>query len=219
MAGDGFGTCHAGQMMGCGLPSEELEVSWDLLLQHLPLCCSLPTYLLIPGQSLLGQVEFGVCGGSVGPLASGKPAVQVLPIVLPRKQEGEVRDGGSGPAWSCLQEVSLDLNTSFWRSRVAKPRELTRLTASETGAAGGRKILARCCVVQFQNVPAKPASLPLLRRQSSPKQGVFASSKRSGQSDRLLEAEYLGLHLQKGRTLTGRGSGMSLCSLSSFKGD
>lgn len=91
MAGDGFGTCHAGQMMGCGLPSEELGVSWVLLLQHLPLCCSLPTYLLVPGQSLLGQVEFGVCGGSVGPLASGKPAVQVLPIVLPRKQEGEVR--------------------------------------------------------------------------------------------------------------------------------
>jgi len=75
----------------------------DPLLHHHPFCCSLPTYLLVPGQSLLGQVEFGVRGGSVRPVAPGEPAVQVLPIALSRKQEGELRDGGDrgqpGHAW------------------------------------------------------------------------------------------------------------------------
>lgn len=70
----------------------------------------LPAYLFIPGQSLLGQVEFRVSGGSVGPRAPGKPAIQIL-CVLPRKQERVVRGaghrgqpaaGGGPPTHKCL---------------------------------------------------------------------------------------------------------------------
>lgn len=58
-----------------------------LLLHPLPGCC-LPTHLLIPGQGLLGQVEFGVSAGSVGMLTSGKPAIHVLPVILWRGTDG-----------------------------------------------------------------------------------------------------------------------------------
>lgn len=121
----------------------------------------LPAYLFIPGQSLLGQVEFGVSGGSVGPRAPGKPAIQIL-CVLPRKQEREVRGavhrgqpaaGGGPPTHKRL----------IGMSSVSKPRgKLSRINAKESRAPQHRKILARRPREQgFKNLPAKLISHPL----------------------------------------------------------
>lgn len=83
-----------------------------------------------------------------------------------------MRDGGgSGPAQLHLHEVSLDLNISFWMSSIAKPRQkLSRLAAKESRGRRRQKNIGKVSGgAEFQNVPTKLISLPLLR-ETSPKQ-------------------------------------------------
>lgn len=83
-----------------------------------------------------------------------------------------MRDGGgSGPARLHLHEVSLDLNISFWMSSIAKPRrKLSRLTAKESRGRRRQKNIGKVSGgAEFQNVPIKLISLPLLK-ETSPKQ-------------------------------------------------